>query len=348
MIDSNINLPASPAMVKPLSFKGDKKIKKRKHRDEASDVPTTRPDAAADADSEETWTTADIPSDISGPIMILLPQISSQSSSSEDSTPGPATCLASDPTGTCFASPVENIIPETPARLSAEPSDVRQVWVATKVPGENSGWTLKSHQGRYLGADKTGIVSCEKEAAGMEEVFWFTGVADAKAAKASKQEGRQDIKEEDEEDEKEFGDEEVAEGGFVVQTSRKTFLSMSLPSSGRSAGQLSIRADAETIDARSTLFVRMQSRYKPKLQASRELKAKEKVSRKQLEEAVGRRLEDDEVRRLVDEARENARRILTERRVELDRLAAALVQYETLDKDEIMQVVKGEKRKPAR
>ncbi|KAJ4295205.1 i-AAA protease yme1 [Kalmusia sp. IMI 367209] len=56
-----------------------------------------------------------------------------------------------------------------------------------------------------------------------------------------------------------------------------------------------------------------------------------------------KRLIDNEVRRLVEEAKVNARRILTERRTELDRLATALVQYETLDKEEIMKVIKGEK-----
>jgi ATP-dependent metalloprotease len=56
-----------------------------------------------------------------------------------------------------------------------------------------------------------------------------------------------------------------------------------------------------------------------------------------------RRLIDNEVRRLIEEAKANARKILTERRHELDLLAKALVQYETLDKDEIVKVVKGEK-----
>lgn len=42
----------------------------------------------------------------------------------------------------------------------------------------------------------------------------------------------------------------------------------------------------------------MQARFKPKLKASKESKAREKISRKELEDAVGRKLEDDEVRRL--------------------------------------------------
>lgn len=42
----------------------------------------------------------------------------------------------------------------------------------------------------------------------------------------------------------------------------------------------------------------MQARFKPKLKASKESKAREKISRKELEDAVGRTLKDDEVRRL--------------------------------------------------
>lgn len=42
----------------------------------------------------------------------------------------------------------------------------------------------------------------------------------------------------------------------------------------------------------------MQARFKPKLKASRDSKAREKVSRRELEEAVGRRLDEEEVRKL--------------------------------------------------
>jgi ATP-dependent metalloprotease len=56
-----------------------------------------------------------------------------------------------------------------------------------------------------------------------------------------------------------------------------------------------------------------------------------------------KRLIDNEVRRLIDEARESAKQLLVSKRKELDLLAKALVQYETLDKEEIMKVIKGEK-----
>ncbi|KAH6633094.1 P-loop containing nucleoside triphosphate hydrolase protein [Boeremia exigua] len=55
-----------------------------------------------------------------------------------------------------------------------------------------------------------------------------------------------------------------------------------------------------------------------------------------------KRLIDNEVRRLIDEARTSAKELLNSKRTELDRLAEALVQYETLDKAEILKVIKGE------
>ena len=51
---------------------------------------------------------------------------------------------------------------------------------------------------------------------------------------------------------------------------------------------------------------------------------------------------DAEVRRIVDEGYETARRILTEKRDDLERLAQGLLEYETLTGEEIMQVIRGE------
>ena len=61
---------------------------------------------------------------------------------------------------------------------------------------------------------------------------------------------------------------------------------------------MEVRGDAESISFPTAFRIRMQARFKPKLKASKESKAREKISRKELEEAVGRKLEDDEVRRL--------------------------------------------------
>jgi cell division protease FtsH len=51
---------------------------------------------------------------------------------------------------------------------------------------------------------------------------------------------------------------------------------------------------------------------------------------------------DAEVRKLVDEGYETAKRILTERRDDLDRLANGLLEYETLTGKEITRVVQGQ------
>lgn len=133
-------------MVKPLTFKGDKKSKKRKRRDNEdnnpSDIATTssKPDnstkegdPSADANEpDQSWVTADVPTDIGGPVVFILPT-------------SPPTCLACDANGNIFASELENMVEGDPG--SAEPHDVRQVWVTTKVAGtENVGF--KGHHGR--------------------------------------------------------------------------------------------------------------------------------------------------------------------------------------------------------
>lgn len=56
-----------------------------------------------------------------------------------------------------------------------------------------------------------------------------------------------------------------------------------------------------------------------------------------------RELIESEVRRLIDDGRDRAMKLLLNKRKELDLLAKALVEYETLDKDEAFKVIKGEK-----
>lgn len=52
---------------------------------------------------------------------------------------------------------------------------------------------------------------------------------------------------------------------------------------------------------------------------------------------------EGEVRRLVEEARVRAENILTEKRHELETLTKALIEYETLTKEEMEKVLRGEK-----
>jgi ATP-dependent metalloprotease len=52
---------------------------------------------------------------------------------------------------------------------------------------------------------------------------------------------------------------------------------------------------------------------------------------------------ENEVKRLIDEARTRATKLILSKRKELDLIANALVEYETLSADEIQKVLKGEK-----
>jgi protein FRG1 len=126
-------------MVKPLSFKGDKKVKKRKRVADADDAEhltskALTTSAPADEESDDSWVSADAPSDVTGPIVIVLPTEK-------------ATCLACDAVGKVFASELENIVDGD--TTTAEPHDVRQVFVANRVAGTED-FNLKGHHGRYV------------------------------------------------------------------------------------------------------------------------------------------------------------------------------------------------------
>lgn len=124
--------------MKPLAFKGDKKSKKRKapHPDTGSQ-PEGDPGAlavhkaTAEAEDDDSWVTAETATDVTGPIIFALP------------TAKP-TCLACDANGKVFASELENIVEGDLA--SAEPHDVRQVWIASRVAGTDE-ISFKGHHG---------------------------------------------------------------------------------------------------------------------------------------------------------------------------------------------------------
>lgn len=242
-------------MVKPLTFKGDKKSSKKRKRHDNDDpkndrdapvASTTTADEAVEDD--DSWVSAEAVSDISGPVIFVLP------------TEEPA-CVACDANGKVFTSQIENIVEADPT--TAEPHDVRQVWVANRVAGTES-FSFKGHHGRYLTCDKFGILTATKEAVGPEESFVVVPVADNP-------------------------------GGFSVQTQRDKFLAIDEEKSGSTTD---VRGDAEFIEFRTTMRIRMQARFKPRLKASKEEKAKEKISRKELEEIVGRKLDDEDVKKL--------------------------------------------------
>lgn len=248
-------------MPKALHFKGDKKVKKRRKTaepydaDEASSkqLSTAAPPAATEADDDDSWVSADAPSDVAGPVVLVLP------------TDAPM-CLACDANGKVFASGLDNVVDGNSA--TAEPHDVRQVFIANRVAGTDN-LSLKGHHGRYLGCDKFGILSATATAISPEESFLVVPVPDNPSS-------------------------------FSLQTPREKFLSIS----DSATDTPDLRGDADIITFNTTFRIRMQARFKPRLRASKEEKAREKISKKQLEELIGRRLTDEEVKKLRRSRRE--------------------------------------------
>ena len=87
-------------------------------------------------------------------------------------------------------------------------------------------------------------------------------------------------------------------GAFQLQTLRDTFLTIKESTTDKGGSSIELRGDADEISLDSAVRIRMQARFKPRLKASKEEKALAKISRSQLEEAVGRRLNEDEVKTL--------------------------------------------------
>lgn len=93
-------------------------------------------------------------------------------------------------------------------------------------------------------------------------------------------------------------------GTFQLQTLRDTFVTVRASRSSKATAPPEVRGDETEITFNTTLRVRMQARFKPRLKASKEEKAREKISRRELEEAAGRRLDEDEVKLLKRARRE--------------------------------------------
>ena len=259
-------------MVKPLAFKGERQSKKRKtaHTDDNLNLeeggrknPTLQSTTnEAEEDDDDSWVTAETPTDITGPIVFALPSAR-------------PTCLACDANGKVFTNEIVNIVEGDLA--TAEPHDVRQVWIATRIAGTDE-ISFRGHHGRYahflrylyrvadassyLSCDKAGVLSATREAISQEESFLCIPSPETP-------------------------------GTFSVQTVREKFLSVAAESK-----PLEVRGDAASISFNTTLRIRMQARFKPRLKANKESKTRAKISRKELEEAVGRRLDENEVRRL--------------------------------------------------
>ncbi|GAB1744724.1 hypothetical protein NU219Hw_g2398t1 [Hortaea werneckii] len=286
-------------MVKPLAFKGEKpKKRKRTTKDEAGDgkedgppnpktVATTasatiqqQHEQADDAAEDENWVSAEHLSDIAGPIMFVLPTSTRPSSP----THGAPTSLSVDQLGKVFAQKIENLVEGLPD--SAEPHDVRQVWIATRVVGSEGDFTFKGHHGRFLACDRFGLVTATREAMGPEERFCLRPVGAESAGEGGGGGG--------------------GSGLFEVQSGRGTYISVGQQGGEADADTVlpEVRGDAEEAGENTRIRIRMQARFKPKHKVEKAEKVRAKISRKELEEEVGRRLDDEEVRKLKRARRE--------------------------------------------
>lgn len=121
---------------------------------------------------------------------------------------------------------------------------------------------------RYLGCDKYGYLSSTREAVSPEETFKCTPS-------------------------------EAKPGQFDIQTMRSTYLAVD-----DDKNPAEIRGDAEEPGETTGIRIRMQARFKPKHKVDKAEKVRAKISRKELEDEVGRRLDDDEVKKLKKARRE--------------------------------------------
>ena len=115
---------------------------------------------------------------------------------------------------------------------------------------------------RYLGCDSIGTLTTTREAISPEETFNCIPS-------------------------------ETQPGLFSLQTMRKQYISIDAD-----ASPPAIRGDAEEVSPSTEIRLRMQARFKPKNKVDKAEKVRAKISRKELEEEVGRRLDDDEVKKL--------------------------------------------------
>ena len=284
-------------MLKPLSFKGDAPHKKKKRkRTEEPDSASIAPLGAGAGEDDEAWVAAEAASDLAGPVLLVLPP--PQRSSSRESEPPSVTCVACDANGTVFASPLTNMDEDADPGVTAEPHDVRQVWVASRVAGTGDGVvSLKGHHGKYLSADRFGFLSANREAISFEEQFAFEPATSDAPANDATQLPPAAAGDAADETPTVAAVSIVIPGAFRVKTARDTYLAGVSVATGTSGSTL--RADAEDVKGAAVVRVRMQARFKPREQAVKAAtKAKERVSRLELERLVGRKLDDEQVKRL--------------------------------------------------
>ncbi|KPI35938.1 uncharacterized protein AB675_10491 [Cyphellophora attinorum] len=274
--------------IKPLSFKGDKKTsssKKRKHREERAE-PNTEGTPATEENDDDTWLAPDQASDLTGPTLIVLPTT-------------PPTALASDANGNVFASQIENLVEGHPE--TAEPHDVRQVWVANQIPGTEGGqMSFRGSHGGYLSCDTLGILGAKREARGAEEGFVLVQATDGgsrrwrlrtaavpSSSKDTKKAGSGEVKNKDQDEPPQEDDGHcylaaITEGNDKQKETEDDSDSKPPPTKKIS---VSLRGDQPSTSASTLLHIKMQARFKPRVQQLKATAAHEKISRAELEHA---------------------------------------------------------------
>ena len=315
--------------IKPLSFKGDRKSKKRKHPSGGStsnSLTTANPshtDPTNQSTEDDTWTSPSSTTDVSGPVLIVFPTSSSTSTSSSE-TSQTFHSLASDPLGAVHPSPLHNLIDNTPH--TAEPDSTSQVWICTKIVGTKDEISLKAAHGAYLASDTYGLLSAKREARGVEEGWVLEEIPPGEIRDTNgsstpiKRDNDGGIPTTDPNSistadvDRRFRlrasaveQADVETDTTKTDTAKTTTNSTSNSSAPRTRylslvlspmGTPTLRADDSAKSKDTQLIIRMQSRFKPSHQRQQSVRANEKISRQELERAVGRRLEEDEVRRL--------------------------------------------------
>lgn len=171
---------------------------------------------------------------------------------------------------------------------TAEPHDVRQVWVGSRVAGSGK-FSFKGWNGGYLGCDGVGVLGAGAEAVGAEEGW------DVVEVDGGEGEGR--------------GDEGREGGGvrFGLRSSRGGFLGFEQKGEGGDGGKVVVRGDRDGEGA-AKVGMKMQAKFKPRVKRERKEKEGRKVSRREMEGDVGRRLGEGEVRILKKARREGGYR----------------------------------------
>ncbi|EMR10726.1 hypothetical protein PNEG_00876 [Pneumocystis murina B123] len=142
-----------PTKSSKLSFKGEKKKRKKRPLTSESVTEINTDKIDTDDTEENGWIRLTSLDDINGPIFLVF----------LSSTPIALSCDAS---GKVFGMPINscddlNLI---------EPDDVRQVWVSTAL-SDTGKYSFKSSTGKYLSCDKYGFLSAKHDAVGYSEQF---------------------------------------------------------------------------------------------------------------------------------------------------------------------------------